>query len=276
MIDWLGKVIGNTPLVKLDENIFAKLEFMNFTGSIKDRSCYEMIRNLDDNIDTIIEPTSGNLGISLAAIGKILGYKIIICLPNSASIERVKMIEGLGGVVIKVSGGMQECLLKAEELAEKIPNSIVLNQFANIKNMLAHYNTTGPEIFKEIKDISYFIAGIGTGGTISGAGLFLKEKANCKVIGVKPCSTEHIIQGLGAGFKPDILNEDLIEEVVTISDDDALKGMRLLIGKFGILAGISSGACYMAALNIRNKYKNGNIVIILPDSISRYISLDLL
>lgn len=276
IINRLCEYIGDTPILKLDNNFYAKLEYFNPSGSIKDRAAYNMImdykkKGLISSGWTIIEPTSGNLGISISMIASNLGYKSIIIMPKSASVERIKMIRLFGGKVILTSD-MKTAIIIAKLLNKRINNSVILNQFDNINNVFAHYNNTASEILSDVKDIDYFIAGIGTGGTITGIGLYLKENTNCKVIGVLPNSIPHNIQGIGAGFKPSILKEEIIDEVVTITDEESILGFKKL-NSLGIPVGISSGAIYIAAKRICLANPNRVVLAIFPDSYDRYLSV---
>lgn len=276
IIDRLYESIGNTPLLRLDDNFYAKLEYLNPSGSIKDRAAYKMIfeyrnKGILKEGCTIIEPTSGNFGISVSMIASNFGYNSIIIMPKSASIERTKMIISYGGKIVYAKD-MIEAVLIAKLLKERINNSIILGQFINENNVLAHYYGTGPEILKDINDIDYLVAGIGTGGTITGTGLYLKENTNCKIIGVLPSLFPHKIQGIGAGFKPEIYKEEIVDEVVTITDNEGFCGFKEL-NSLGIPAGISSGAIYIVAKNIHMKDPKSKIVAIFPDGLDRYLSV---
>lgn len=297
------ELIGNTPLVELKKikekynlkaNIFAKIESNNPFGSIKDRVAYQMIIDAEkDGLlkdgSTIIEPTSGNTGIALAAIGKLKGYDVIIVMPSSVSIERIKLIEAYGGKVVltEASSGMQGSVDKANELINNIPNSIILGQFTNPSNPKVHFLTTGKEIYEDLDGkIDIFISGIGTGGTISGVGKYLKNKnMDIKIIGVEPKNSpllskgkvgSHKIQGIGANFIPKILNVNIYDEIVSVSDDEAFEYKKILNELEGIFAGISSGAALYAAIKEAKKEENTNknIVVILPDTGMRYLSIE--
>ena len=297
------ELIGNTPLVELKKikekynlkaNIFAKIESNNPFGSIKDRVAYQMIIDAEkDGLlkdgSTIIEPTSGNTGIALAAIGKLKGYDVIIVMPSSVSIERIKLIEAYGGKVVltEASSGMQGSVDKANELINNIPNSIILGQFTNPSNPKVHFLTTGKEIYEDLDGkIDIFISGIGTGGTISGVGKYLKNKnTDIKIIGVEPKNSpllskgkvgSHKIQGIGANFIPKILNVNIYDEIVSVSDDEAFEYKKILNELEGIFAGISSGAALYAAIKEAKKEENTNknIVVILPDTGMRYLSIE--
>lgn len=290
-------LIGNTPILKLDRyskknniesNIFAKLEFYNPAGSSKDRTAKEIIENAEregklKKGDIIIEPTSGNTGIGLALVGKIKNYKVILTMPSNMSIERIKLLKAYGADVILTDAmqGMKGAILKAEELAKLYPNSYIPGQFVNYANVDAHYKTTGPEIWDALDGkIDYFIAGVGTGGTISGVARYLKEKnPNIKIIAVEPQESPviskgesgvHGIQGIGANFIPEILNLKIIDEIVTVSTEDAIKEVKEIAEIEGMLIGISSGAVISAIKNLN--LKNKNIITIFPDSGERYFS----
>ena len=300
VIDSIEKLIGNTPLLqlnkiekhfKLESHIFAKMESFNLTGSIKDRVALSMLcdaeeKGLIQKGSTIIEPTSGNTGIGLSAIGKAKGYEVIIVMPDTFSIERRKLIQGYGAKVVLSEGklGMQGAIDKANQLAKEL-NGFIPSQFTNPANVLAHYKTTGPEIYEALSDIDILIAGIGTGGTITGTGKYLKEKnPDIKIIGVEPSSSPfltkgikgpHKIEGIGAGFKPEILDLDIIDEIICIENEDAINTGKQLGQIEGIMAGISSGAALHAAILTAKKEKDKKIVVILPDSADRYLSTEL-
>lgn len=296
--------IGNTPLVELKEieqmfklkaKIFAKLESFNPAGSIKDRIAKKMIEEAEKegtiNKDTvIIEPTSGNTGIGIAYFASIKGYKVKIVMPESMSIERRNKIASYGAelVLTEASLGMSGSIAKANELNKEIPNSIILGQFTNPNNPKAHYETTGPEIYKQTEGkVDIFVAGVGTGGTISGVGKYLKEhNKNIKIVAIEPSGSpviskgikgSHKIQGIGAGFIPDTLNTSIIDEVITVSDEDAFEYGRIINSVGDYYVGISSGAALCGAINLAKKEenKNKNIVVIFPDSGDRYLSTPL-
>ena len=295
------ELIGNTKMIKLNRissilnnNIYAKLEGSNPFGSIKDRTALYLINNgIKDgliNKDTIIiESTSGNTGISLAGICLYYNLKCIIVMPENMSIERIKIIESLKGKVILTDKylGIEGCINKVLELKNEYNNVFIPSQFENINNVVAHYETTGKEIYDEINDIDILISGIGTGGTISGCGKYLKEKSNhIKIIGVEPFESavinnklkgSHLIQGIGAGFIPDILLFEYIDEVIMVKSSDAIESMKQLNNIEGIFVGISSGACYQGLKDYIKKYnlKNKNIVIICPDSFLKYMSINI-
>jgi len=296
------ELIGNTPLLELNNikrkynlksNIYAKLESYNPIGSIKDRIAYQMIVDAEEKEilkegATIIEPTSGNTGIALAAIGKIRGYRVIIIMPSSMSIERQKMIKAYGGEVVltDASLGMKGSIDKANELLKEIPNSLILGQFTNSSNPKVHFLTTGKEIYEDLDGkIDLFVCGIGTGGTISGVGEYLKNKIpNIKIIGVEPHSSPllskgfsgtHKIQGIGANFIPNTLDTNIYDEIIKVKDEDAFEYARKVALSDGILVGISSGAALCAASEIAKREKNKKIVVILPDTGERYLSTEL-
>ena len=294
-------LVGNTPLLELTNieklfnlkgRVFAKVELFNPAGSVKDRIALNMILKAErEGIlkegFTIIEPTSGNTGIGLASIGAAMGYKVILTMPSSMSIERQKLLKAYGAelVLTEPSLGMQGAVDKANELAKEIEGGVVLGQFINPHNPEAHYMTTGPEIYDDLEgDVDVFVAGIGTGGTISGVGKYLKE--HCKsveVIGVEPATSPlisegkagpHKIQGIGANFIPDTLDMSAIDKMVTVSNEDAFEYARLVGKKEGLLVGISSGAALKAAIDAV-KDKDDIVVVLFPDSGDRYLSTDL-
>ena len=289
----ITELIGSTPLLRLQDNIFAKLEYFNPAGSIKDRAALYMIKDAEERGellpgDTIIEPTSGNTGIGLASIGVAKGYNVIITMPNTMSAERIKTMSAYGAEVVLTDGalGMQGAIDKAEEIA-KATGGKVMGQFINPANTRAHFETTGPEIWDATDGrVDILVSAVGTGGTISGTAAYLKSKnPNIIVYGVEPASSAvlsggvkgaHKIQGIGAGFIPEILNREAIDNIVTVSDNEAYEAGRLLAKKHGLLVGISSGAAYAAAKKIAQttEFKNKNIVVIFPDSGSRYLSTE--
>ena len=295
MVDSMLDLIGNTPLYNIkDTNVFAKLECFNPTGSIKDRAAKQMILDAisskalpPDSI--IIEPTSGNTGIGLAAIGRALGYKVIIVMPDSMSEERRKLLKVYGADLVLTEGskGMEGAIAKAYELKKSYSNAFIPSQFENPSNPKAHYLTTGPELWEQMdKKIDILIAGIGTGGTIMGMGKYLKEKnPNLKIIGVEPALSpmisknikgKHHIEGIGAGFIPKILDTSFLDEIILVSDEDAFKASKDFVLKEGIFVGISSGAALHAAYLISQRDKKKRIGVILPDSGDRYLSTKLL
>ena len=297
----LSELIGNTPLVKLNRfmeinsiqaNIYAKLEYFNPAGSIKDRVAFEMIDAAEKNGtlkegSVIIEPTSGNTGIGLAAIAAAKGYRAIIIMPETMSEERKKLMKAYGAELILTDGakGMAGCIEKAEELKAALPDSIIAGQFVNPANPAAHVKTTAPEIWSDLDGkVDAFVAGIGTGGTITGNGRYLKEKnPEIKVVGVEPASSPlitegkagaHKIQGIGANFVPEILDMNVVDEVMAISDEDSYKYAQAVVKAEGIFVGISAGAALCGAVQLakRDEYKGKNIVVIFPDGGDRYLS----
>lgn len=296
----ISELVGHTPVVELKNiekkfglkgKIFAKLEYFNPAGSIKDRVALNMILNAerDGKISkggVLIEPTSGNTGIGIAAIGVPRGYRVIIVMPETMSVERRKLIKAYGAEIVLSDGskGMKGAIEKAEELAKETGGTI-MGQFVNPSNPEAHYKTTGVEIYEDMDGaVDYFVAGVGTGGTITGAGKYLKEKkADVKVVAVEPYSSpvisegragKHGIQGIGAGFIPETLDVSVIDEVVAVKDEDAFNLGKTVSGAEGFLVGISSGAALWAATEVakREESKGKNIVVILPDSGDRYLS----
>ena len=294
-------LIGSTPLIRLPKiekklnlygRIIVKQEGKNPMGSAKDRVALSIIEGLEKSGkikvgDTIIEPTSGNTGIAIAAVAAIKGYKAIIVMPNTMSKERISLIKAYGAEVILTdgAGGMKASIEKAEEIQKSIEGSVIASQFTNPDNPLAHYNSTAPEILRDTDgDVDYIVCTIGTGGTISGIGKFFKEKkSDIKIIGVEPSASPlltkgyaspHKIQGIGANFIPETLDRGVIDEIITVSDEDAYEGVRILARTEGILAGISSGAALKAGIEIasRKESEGKNIVILLPDSLDKYLS----
>ena len=297
-------LVGGTPLLELTHiekelnlkaKLFAKVEYFNPAGSVKDRIGLSMINDAEakgvlKEGTVIIEPTSGNTGIGLASIGTMKGYRVILTMPESMSIERRKLLKAYGAelVLTEASKGMKGAIARAEELNKEIPNSIILSQFVNPANPKVHYETTGPEIFKDLEGkVDAFVAGVGTGGTITGVGKYLKEnKKDVKVVAVEPAASPvlsegkagpHMIQGIGAGFVPDTLDTSIYDEVIKIENDDAFTYGRLIGKKEGILVGISSGAALYAAIQVasRDEFKDKNVVVLLPDSGDRYLSTKL-
>lgn len=285
-------LIGSTPLYQVEHNLFLKLEYTNLTGSVKDRAALEMIldgerRGILKSGSTIIEPTSGNTGISLAAIAAQRGYGCIIVMPDSMSLERRQMMASYGAEVCLTPGklGMAGAVAKAQELAEQMENAFIPSQFDNPANAMAHYRTTGPEVWAQTRGkVDIFVAGVGTGGTITGTGRFLKEKnPDIRIVAVEPAKSPllsggqagpHGIQGIGANFLPKVLDVQLLDEIVPVTDEEAFAAARALAGQ-GILAGISSGAAYFAAKAIAAGNPDKTVVTILPDSGSRYLSTGL-
>jgi cysteine synthase A len=294
-------LIGNTPILKLknlgDEecaDLYVKLEKYNLTGSVKDRAALNMIEEAEKNGllkpgSIIVEPTSGNTGIALAAIGKIKGYKVIIIMPETMSEERRKIIKTYGAELILTEGskGMKGAISKALELAENDERYFIPQQFENVCNPQKHYETTAVEILKDIPDLDAFVAGVGTGGTITGVGKKLKEeKNNIKIYAVEPYESQvisggnpgpHKIQGIGAGFIPEIYNFNFVDEVITVSSEEAFEMVRLILEKEGIFLGISSGASIFAALKVAQKLGKGKKVLALsPDGGEKYMSMDII
>lgn len=298
------QLIGNTPLLELKNlkkneglyaNIFAKLEFLNPAGSVKDRVALAMLDDAEaqgflkpDSV--IIEATSGNTGIGLAMVASLRGYRCIIVMPDTMSEERRKLMTAYGAELVLTDGkkGMAGSIEKAEELAREIPHSFIPDQFCNMANPKAHYKTTGPEVYEALNgDVDFFVAGIGTGGTISGVGEYLKEQnKNIKVIGIEPeksplltkgIAGPHGLQGIGANFVPKTLKKDVLDDILTVSDDEALENGRLIAKSEGVLVGISSGAALAAAIKLAKNPENEgkNIVVLLPDTGLRYLSTNL-
>lgn len=297
-------LIGNTPLMELMEfkrqfelksNIFAKLEFLNIAGSVKDRVALGMITDAEQKGilkagGTVIEATSGNTGIGLAAVCKAKGYKAIIVMPDTMSVERMKLIKAYGAEIVLTDGknGMGGAIERANELNKEIKGSIIAGQFENSANPKAHYETTGPEIYNDLDGkVDIFVSAVGSGGTLSGVGKYLKEKnKNVKIVAVEPKASPvisegksgtHKIQGIGAGFIPKNLDTNIIDEVITVRDDEAFDFARKICEMQGLAVGISSGAALAGVFEIakREENKNKNIVVILPDTASRYLSTEL-
>lgn len=297
-------LIGNTPLVEvtniekelgLKAKLLVKLEYFNPAGSVKDRVAKAMIEDAEEKGilkegSVIIEPTSGNTGIGLASIAAAKGYRIILTMPETMSVERRNMLKAYGAELVLTEGakGMKGAIAKAEELAKEIPNSFIPGQFVNPANPAAHRATTGPEIWNDTDgQVDIFVAGVGTGGTLTGVGEYLKSKnPNVKIVAMEPASSPvlsegrsgaHKIQGIGAGFVPDVLNTKVYDEIITIENDDAFAGGKLLAKHEGVLVGISSGAALKAAIQLaqRPENKGKTIVALLPDSGDRYYSTPL-
>lgn len=296
------ELVGGTPILKLnrytekagikDTTILAKLEYLNPAGSVKDRIALAMIEDAEKKGllqpgATIIEPTSGNTGIGLAAVAAAKGYKAVLTLPDTMSVERRNLLKAYGAELVLTEGakGMKGAIAKAEELKESIPGSIILGQFVNPANPAVHKETTGPEIWEQTDGkVDIFVAGVGTGGTVTGVGEYLKSKnPNVKVVAVEPATSPvlskgtpgpHKIQGIGAGFVPDVLNTKVYDEVIAVENEDAFEEGRAFAVSEGILVGISSGAALKAAsvLAARPENKGKTIVALLPDSGDRYLS----
>ncbi len=298
------QLIGRTPLLELrnterelnlQAKLFAKLEYFNPAGSTKDRAALYMIDEAEKcgklkKGSVIIEPTSGNTGIGLALVAAARGYRLIIVMPDSMSVERRKLIAAYGAELVLTDGalGMSGAIAKAEELAREIPDSFIPDQFANPANALAHKLTTGPEIYDDLDGkVDIFVAGVGTGGTITGVGEFLKSKnPDIKIVAVEPKDSPvlsggkagaHGLQGIGANFVPSLLNTEIYDEIITVSTDEAYEMSRLIGKKEGVLVGISSGAAAYAAVSLARRPENmgKNIVVLLPDTGDRYLSTDL-
>ena len=299
--DRITDLIGKTPLLKLNNygelkelgaTIYGKLEYFNPAGSVKDRIAKAMIDDAEakgvlkpDSV--IIEPTSGNTGIGLAAVAASRGYKIILTMPETMSVERRNLLKAYGAELVLTDGtkGMKGAIAKAQELAAETPNSFIPSQFTNAANPTAHRNTTGPEIWEDTDGkVDIFVAGVGTGGTVSGVGEYLKSKnPNVKVVAVEPAGSPvlskgtpgpHKIQGIGAGFVPDTLNTEVYDEIITVENEDAFETGRTLARKEGLLVGISSGAAVWAATELAKRPENkGKIIVaLLPDTGERYLS----
>lgn len=300
----IDEMIGKTPLLEitnlekelqLKAKVLVKLEYFNPAGSVKDRAALEMINQAERDGrliigGTIIEPTSGNTGIGICAIAAVRGYKAIIVMPETMSEERKLLMKAYGAELILTEGskGMAGAIAKAEELEKEIPGAIIAGQFENPANAMAHYKTTGPEIWEDTDgQVDLFVAGIGTGGTITGTGRYLKEvKPEMQIIGVEPVDSPvltegrggaHGIQGIGAGFVPGILDTDIYDRILTVKTEDAYEASRMLAAKEGILVGISSGAALWAALDLAKKQENHGktITVLLPDTGERYLSVGL-
>ena len=300
-VENVTELIGNTPLLRLNKyrktkglnaDILAKLEWFSLAGSVKDRAAYYMIKDAEakgvlKKGSVIIEPTSGNTGIGLAAVAAAKGYRVIIVMPDTMSIERRNILKGYGAELVLTDGkgGMKAAIAKAKELAETIPHSFIPGQFTNGSNPKAHYETTGPEIWRDSDHhVDIFVAGVGTGGTISGAGKYLKEvNPDVKVIAVEPKDSPmlseglagaHQLQGLGAGFIPYTLDTEIYDDVIAVTTEEALTAANTLAKTEGVLAGISSGAALFAAekLALDPKNKDKVIVVLFPDNGDRYLS----
>ena len=297
----ISDLIGNTPLVELthieekeglDSRVVAKVEFFNPAGSVKDRIAKKMIEDAEKAGKikpgaTLIEPTSGNTGVGIASVAAAKGYKAIMTMPETMSVERRNLLKAYGAKVVLTDGktGMKGAIAKAKELAATIPNSFIPSQFENPSNPQAHYESTGPEIWKDTEGkVDIFVAGVGTGGTVSGTGKYLKDQnPNVKVIAVEPATSPvlsqgyagpHGIQGIGAGFVPNTLDTSVYDEVFTVTNEQAYETGRLIAHNEGMLVGISSGAATYAAIQIakRPENKGKTIVVLLPDTGERYLS----
>lgn len=295
------ELIGNTPIIELKNieekndlkaTVLAKLEYFNPAGSVKDRVAKSMIEDAESTGvlkkgATIIEPTSGNTGIGLASVATSKGYKTILTMPETMSIERRNLLKAYGAEIVLTDGtkGMSGAIAKANELKDEIENSVILGQFVNPANPKVHFNTTGPEIYEDTDgNVDIFVAGVGTGGTLSGAGKYLKSKnPNVKVVAVEPATSPvlseghggpHKIQGIGAGFVPDTLDTEIYDEIITVKNEDAFATSNSIAKTEGILVGISSGAALWAALELAKRPENEGktIVAILPDTGERYLS----
>ncbi len=300
----VDELVGNTPLLELKHiekefglkaTLLAKLEYFNPAGSVKDRVARAMLddaeaRGVLKPDSVIIEPTSGNTGIGLASIAAARGYRIIIVMPETMSVERRKLMRAYGAELVLTEGakGMKGAIAKADELAKEIPNSFIPGQFVNPANVAAHYDTTGPEIYRDTDGkVDFFVAGVGTGGTVTGTGRYLKEKIpGVKVVAVEPASSPvlskgvagaHKIQGIGAGFVPDILDTTVYDEIIPIENDDALDTGRIIGRHEGVLVGISSGAAVCAAIKVAQHPESAGktIVVLLPDTGDRYLSTEM-
>ncbi len=298
------QLIGKTPLLELvhiekefdlKATILAKLEYFNPAGSVKDRIAKAIIDDAETSGtiktgSTIIEPTSGNTGIGLASVAAARGYRLIITMPDTMSVERRQLIKAYGAEIVLTEGakGMKGAIAKAEELAAEIPGSFIPGQFVNPANPKAHYQTTGPEIWEDTDgNVDIFVAGVGTGGTVTGTGEYLKtQNSNIKVVAVEPASSAvlstgvagaHKIQGIGAGFVPDVLNTNVYDEIITVANEDAFATGKLIGRKEGVLVGISSGAATWAAIELAKLPENAGktIVVLLPDTGDRYLSTPL-
>lgn len=298
------ELIGHTPIVELEKiaqkegitgRLLAKLEYFNPAGSVKDRVAMGMLKDARERgilkaESTIIEPTSGNTGIGLASAAAALGYKSIFVMPETMSIERRKLLQGYGARIVLTEGskGMTGAIEKAEELAKEIPDAFIPSQFDNAANPKTHRETTGPEIWEDTEGmVDIFVAGIGTGGTLSGVGGFLKEKnESVQIVGVEPAASPiitkgvagvHKIQGIGAGFVPSVLNQDIYNEILTVENDAAIETAKRIAKEEGILVGISSGAAVSAAIELLKRPENQGktVVALLPDTGERYLSTEL-
>ena len=286
----MDQLIGATPLLRLEHNLFAKAEFINLTGSVKDRAAQYILKDAEEKGllrpgGTIIEPTSGNMGIALAALATPKGYRCIIVMPDSMSAERIALMKAYGAEVVLTPGaeGMAGSIAQASALVKAIEGSFMPSQFENPANAMAHYCTTGPEIWAQTDEkVDIFVAGVGTGGTITGTGRFLKEQnPNIRIVAVEPAASPllsqghaggHGIQGIGANFVPAVLDRSLLNDVLTVTDQEAFAAAKSLSHRFGILTGISAGANYVAAAKIAAANPEKVVVTLLPDAGTRYLS----
>ena len=300
----VDQLIGGTPLIELKNiekefalkaRLLAKLEYLNPAGSVKDRVGKAMIDDAEASGklkpgSVIIEPTSGNTGIGLAAVAAARGYKIVIVMPETMSLERRQLMKAYGADLVLTDGalGMKGAIAKAEELAREIPDSFVAGQFTNPANSAAHRETTGPEIYRDTDgEVDVFVAGVGTGGTITGVGEYLKsKKPEVKVVAVEPASSPflskgvggpHGIQGIGAGFVPEVLNTGVYDEIITVTEEESYEAGRMIGRREGVLVGISSGAALHAAIEVAKREENAGktVVVLLPDTGDRYLSTSL-
>ena len=304
-VESAAELVGKTPLLKLngyskkagvtEANIFGKLEYLNPAGSVKDRIALAMIKDAEDKGllkpgATIIEPTSGNTGIGIASVAAAKGYRAILTLPDTMSVERRNLLKAYGAELVLTEGakGMKGAIAKAEELNKEIEGSIILGQFDNPANPAAHKATTGPEIWEQLDGkVDIFVAGVGTGGTVTGIGKYIKsQNPNAKIVAVEPATSAvlsgkkpgpHKIQGIGAGFVPKVLDLDIVDEIIPVENDDAFNASRAVAKAEGLLVGISAGASIYAATELakRPENKGKNIVILLPDTGERYLSTTL-
>lgn len=298
------ELIGHTPLLELcsyekihnlQAHVIAKLEYLNPAGSVKDRAALYMIQDAEESGRlkpgaTIIEPTSGNTGIGLASIASMKGYHTVLTMPETMSVERRQLLKAYGAEIVLTEGakGMPGAIEKAQELQKEIPGSVIMGQFDNPANAKAHICTTGPEIWEDLEgDVDVFVAGIGSGGTITGVGEYLKsKKTDVRIVAVEPKGSPflsegkkgpHGLQGIGAGFKPGLLNDEIYDEIITVTDEDAYQAARDMAAMEGVLVGISSGAALWAAARIaeRPEMKGKTVVVLLPDTGDRYLSTPL-
>lgn len=298
------ELIGHTPLLELcnyqknhnlQAHVVAKLEYLNPAGSVKDRAALYMIQDAEESGKlkpgaTIIEPTSGNTGIGLASIAAMKGYRTVLTMPETMSVERRQLLKAYGAEIVLTEGakGMPGAIARAEELQKEIPGSVIMGQFENPANAKAHISTTGPEIWEDLEgDVDVFVAGIGSGGTITGVGEYLKsKKPDVRIVAVEPKGSPflsegrkgaHGLQGIGAGFKPELLNDKIYDEIVTVAEEDAYQAARDMATMEGVLVGISSGAALWAATQIaeRPEMRGKTIVVLLPDTGDRYLSTPL-